>query len=42
MSEARAIVNMIGNAVATLVVSKWEGELDIDKARAVLDQRAPK
>ncbi len=36
MSEARAITNMIGNAVATLVVSRWEGELDLDRARRVL------
>ena len=28
MSEARAITNFIGNGVATIVVSKWEGELD--------------
>ena len=28
MSEARALTNFIGNAVATVVVSKWEGELD--------------
>jgi len=28
MSEARAITNMIGNAVATIVVCRWEGELD--------------
>jgi len=28
MSEARAITNIIGNGVATLVVSAWEGELD--------------
>ena len=27
MSEARAVTNLIGNAVATLVVSRWEGEL---------------
>ncbi len=39
MSEARALTNMVGNAVATLVVSKWEGELDLEKARAVLDRR---
>ncbi len=32
MSEARALTNIIGNGVATLVVSRWEGELD----RAVL------
>jgi aerobic C4-dicarboxylate transport protein len=28
MSEARSLTNFIGNGVATLVVSKWEGELD--------------
>ena len=28
MSEARAITNMIGNGVATLVISFWEGELN--------------
>ncbi|MFO0685101.1 MAG: C4-dicarboxylate transporter DctA [Sandaracinus sp.] len=36
MSEARAITNMIGNAVATLVVARWEGELDLEKARRTL------
>ncbi|MFS8036150.1 dicarboxylate/amino acid:cation symporter [Xanthobacter sp. AM11] len=28
MSECRAITNFIGNAVATIVVARWEGELD--------------
>jgi aerobic C4-dicarboxylate transport protein len=28
MSEARALTNFIGNGVATIVVSRWEGELD--------------
>ena len=28
MSEARALTNVIGNGVATLVVARWEGELD--------------
>jgi aerobic C4-dicarboxylate transport protein len=28
MSEARALTNMISNGVATVVISKWEGELD--------------
>ena len=28
MSECRAITNFIGNAVATIVVAKWENELD--------------
>jgi aerobic C4-dicarboxylate transport protein len=36
MSEARAITNLFGNAVATIVVAKWEGELDMVKARAAL------
>jgi aerobic C4-dicarboxylate transport protein len=28
MSECRSLTNFIGNGVATIVVSKWEGELD--------------
>ncbi len=28
MSEARAITNLIGNAVATVVIAKWEGEFE--------------
>jgi aerobic C4-dicarboxylate transport protein len=31
MSEVRALTNIIGNGVATVVVSSWEGELDRDK-----------
>ena len=33
MSEARALTNLIGNGVATLVVAKWEGALDSDRLR---------
>jgi aerobic C4-dicarboxylate transport protein len=36
MSECRALTNFIGNGVATIVVSKWEKELDIDKLRSEL------
>jgi len=36
MSEARALTNFVGNAVATLVVSRWENQLDLPKARALL------
>lgn len=36
MSEGRAITNIIGNAVATVVIAKWEKELDIEVARKVL------
>jgi len=35
MSECRALTNLVGNAVATIVVARWEGELDksmLDKA----------
>ncbi len=41
MSEARAITNLIGNAVATLVVSKWEGALDVRRAQAILTTGQP-
>jgi len=36
MSEARAITNLIGNGVASVAVSKWEGELDLAQAQGVL------
>jgi aerobic C4-dicarboxylate transport protein len=36
MSEARALTNFIGTAVATIVVARWEGELDIPKMREAL------
>ena len=31
MSECRALTNLVGNGVATIVISRWEGELDKDK-----------
>ena len=37
MSEARALTNLIGNGVATVVAAKWEKELDIQKMEAVLN-----
>ncbi len=40
MSEARALTNIVGNAVATIVVARWEKELDVDHARQVLDGEA--
>src|SRR3954462_3401926 len=36
MSECRALVNFYGNAVATLVIAKWNKTLDVDQARRVL------
>jgi aerobic C4-dicarboxylate transport protein len=41
MSEARAITNLIGNGVATMVVARWEGELDVEKARRILSGKQP-
>jgi aerobic C4-dicarboxylate transport protein len=37
MSEARALTNLIGNGVATVVVSKWENALDEDRMRQHLE-----
>jgi len=36
MAEARSITNLIGNGVATILVSKWEGEFDSEKAESLL------
>lgn len=36
MSECRALTNFVGNAVATLVVARWEGELDQEQLHAAL------
>lgn len=37
MSEARALTNLVGNGVATLVVAKWTGGLDSERMRRQLD-----
>lgn len=36
MSEGRALTNLIGNAVATIVVAKWEKEIDMEQATATI------
>jgi aerobic C4-dicarboxylate transport protein len=41
MSEARALTNLVGNGVATVVVSRWEKELDVKKMQAVLSHGLP-
>jgi aerobic C4-dicarboxylate transport protein len=41
MSECRALTNIIGNGVATVVVSKWEGELDKERLTAELKNPSP-
>jgi Na+/H+-dicarboxylate symporter len=38
LNEARAVTNLIGNGVATVVVARWEGQLDMDRARVVLNR----
>ncbi|MEO5738777.1 MAG: dicarboxylate/amino acid:cation symporter [Variovorax sp.] len=38
MSEARALTNLIGNGVATVVVARWTGDLDVERMRRHLDQ----
>jgi aerobic C4-dicarboxylate transport protein len=44
MSECRALTNLVGNGVATVVISRWEGELSpgrlneaLRKSRSILD-----
>ncbi|MDO8248968.1 MAG: dicarboxylate/amino acid:cation symporter [Rhodoferax sp.] len=37
MSEARALTNLVGNGVATIVVAKWTGELDTQRLQAGLN-----
>ena len=37
MSEARALTNLVGNGVATLVVAKWTGDLDMKRLDAALN-----
>ncbi|MDQ0512947.1 dicarboxylate/amino acid:cation symporter [Ancylobacter amanitiformis] len=41
MSECRAVTNFIGNAVATVVVARWEGELDHAQLQAALGGKLP-
>ncbi|GAA1352191.1 cation:dicarboxylate symporter family transporter [Falsarthrobacter nasiphocae] len=41
MSEGRALTNFSGNAVATLIMGRWAKEMDVDRARAVLDKKIP-
>jgi aerobic C4-dicarboxylate transport protein len=41
MSECRALTNFVGNGVATLVVAKWEGELDMDTLKRELATPTP-
>jgi aerobic C4-dicarboxylate transport protein len=40
MSEARALTNLVGNGVATMVISRWERELDKDRMTQVLSKES--
>jgi aerobic C4-dicarboxylate transport protein len=42
MAEALTFVNLVGNSVATIVVSKWEGALDAQTLREKVGVRAPR
>jgi len=38
MAQARAMTNMVGNGVATIVIARWENEFDAGKANRVLNE----
>jgi aerobic C4-dicarboxylate transport protein len=40
MSEARALTNLVGNGVATLVVARWTGDLDMQRLQAGLNNES--
>jgi aerobic C4-dicarboxylate transport protein len=40
MSAARALTNLVGNAVATVVVARWDQAIDMARARSVLNGEA--
>ncbi|MET0241608.1 MAG: dicarboxylate/amino acid:cation symporter [Sphingobium sp.] len=42
MSECRSLTNFIGNAVATVVVSRWEGRLDVEQFRLAIAGKSPR
>ncbi|MFT2753601.1 cation:dicarboxylate symporter family transporter [Clavibacter sp. Sh2088] len=41
MSECRAVVNSFGNAVAGLVIARWQGEITPGSANAIMSGRSP-
>jgi aerobic C4-dicarboxylate transport protein len=38
MNEGRAIINMIGNAITTIIISAWQKSLDYEQLRRVLKE----
>ncbi len=41
MSEARAITNLIGNGVGTMVIARWDGALDNRRMARILNRETP-
>ncbi|MCU1405880.1 MAG: C4-dicarboxylate transporter [Glaciihabitans sp.] len=41
MSEARALTNFTGNAVATVLIGTWTSQIDREQVRLVLDKKSP-
>jgi aerobic C4-dicarboxylate transport protein len=41
LNEGRVFINVLGNAVATIVIGKWERDFDAEHARAVLAGKVP-
>ena len=41
MSQGLTPTNLLGNAVATIVISRWENALDTDRMQRVLDGEEP-
>lgn len=39
MNEARAVVNLIGNGVATIAIARWDGALNLDTVRQVIREQ---
>ncbi|MCX5046407.1 cation:dicarboxylase symporter family transporter [Aldersonia sp. NBC_00410] len=42
LNEGRVFINVLGNALATIVIGKWENDFDVDKARRILGQHTRK
>jgi aerobic C4-dicarboxylate transport protein len=41
LNEGRVFINVLGNAVAAIVVGKWENDFDVEKATAMLAHSTP-
>jgi aerobic C4-dicarboxylate transport protein len=41
LNEGRAVINLIGNAVATLAIARWDLSLDTERMHAVLQGKVP-